>query len=73
MTRLSSRVRLYAPRVRETGWPKLLPLVATAVISGLHGQFEASLDYVARTIDILGEQGDQLRQARIMASGGSLF
>jgi class 3 adenylate cyclase/tetratricopeptide (TPR) repeat protein len=40
---------------------------------GLHGQFEESLNYIARTIDILGEQGEQLRQARVMASGGRCF
>ena len=40
---------------------------------GLHGQFEASLDHIARAIEIWGEQGEQLRQARTMASGGTLF
>ena len=36
---------------------------------GQHGQFEASLVHVARAIEILGAQGEQLRQARTMASG----
>jgi len=40
---------------------------------GLHGQFEESLNYVARTIDILGEQGEELRQARTMAAAGRCF
>ena len=31
---------------------------------GEHGQFEASLDHIARAIEILGAQGEQLRQAR---------
>ena len=70
MTRLSSRARLYAPRVRETGWPKPLPLPYYGDYLGEHGQFEASLGHFERAIDILGAQGEQLRQALYMASGG---
>ena len=44
MTRLSSRVRLHAPRVRETGWPKPFALTYYGDNLGAHGQFEASLE-----------------------------
>ena len=40
---------------------------------GLHGQFEASLVHIARAIDILGAQGEQLSQARYMAGGGRCY
>jgi tetratricopeptide (TPR) repeat protein len=40
---------------------------------GQHGQFEASLEYLARAIEIEGEQGEQLRQARNMAIGGRCY
>lgn len=40
---------------------------------GVHGQFEASLEHFARAVEILGTQGDQLRQALIMSSGGRCY
>jgi class 3 adenylate cyclase/tetratricopeptide (TPR) repeat protein len=39
----------------------------------LQGRFEASVDYVVRTIEILGEQGEQRRQAQNMAGGGRCY
>jgi class 3 adenylate cyclase/tetratricopeptide (TPR) repeat protein len=40
---------------------------------GGHGQFEASLEHYARAVDVLGAQGDQLRQAIIMSKGGRCY
>jgi predicted ATPase/class 3 adenylate cyclase len=40
---------------------------------GNNGQFEASLIYYERTIDILGAEGQHLRQASYMAGGGRCF
>jgi class 3 adenylate cyclase/tetratricopeptide (TPR) repeat protein len=40
---------------------------------GMNGQFEASLVHVARAIEIWGAQGEQLLQARSMASGGRCY
>ena len=40
---------------------------------GTHGQFDRSLDYVARAIEIFGAQDDQRSQARLMATAGRCF
>ena len=40
---------------------------------GNHGQFEASLKHFARAVEVLGLQGDQLRQAIIMSRGGRCY
>jgi tetratricopeptide (TPR) repeat protein len=40
---------------------------------GAHGQFEASLEHFARAVDVLGTQGDLLRQAIIMSRGGRCY
>jgi predicted ATPase/class 3 adenylate cyclase len=40
---------------------------------GGHGQFEASLEHYARAIEVLGTQGDQLRQAILMSKGGRCY
>lgn len=40
---------------------------------GGHAQFEASLEYFARAIEILGTQGDRLRQAILMSMGGRCY
>jgi predicted ATPase len=44
-----------------------------AAYLGLHGQFDRSLDYVARAIEIFGAQGDQRSQAWLMAGAGRCF
>ncbi len=40
---------------------------------GVHGRFEKSLDHVARAIDILGAQGEDLEQALVMTAGGRCY
>jgi tetratricopeptide (TPR) repeat protein len=40
---------------------------------GIRCQFEKSLEHIARTIDILGAQGEQVQQAQIMAGAGRCF
>jgi tetratricopeptide (TPR) repeat protein len=40
---------------------------------GVHGQFEKSLGHVARAIDILGAQGEQLEQAVLTTFGGRCY
>ena len=40
---------------------------------GVHGQFEKSRGHVARAIDILGDQGEQLEQAVLTTLGGRCY
>ena len=40
---------------------------------GKHGQFEKSLDHVARAVDLLGARGELLQQAIVMTFGGRCY
>lgn len=65
--------QLDAPRVREIGWPKLFASAHYGNYLGVHGQFEASLGHVDRAIEIWGAQGEQLLEARTMATVGRCY
>ena len=43
------------------------------VYLGMHGQFEKSLDHLARSIDLLGQRGEYLAQAVTMGYGGRCY
>ena len=73
MTRLSSRARLYAPRVRETARPKLFPPPTTATISDNTGNSRRHSIISARAIEILGDTGRTIAPSSYMASGGRCF